>query len=164
MAQIDEKAFSANAAFYSRAQERRVLEGVIEYVNKRIAPAEIVEWYLLESRDAYRFEGRWAVFRVHFNVSSGLLRDTSARPAKWLATELERMMADAVQGSIRDLVRNEMKAQMDHSSETAYEKAKTMIEQTILPQTANLTARVFVLEQRQSWYRRLWRFLLRPVW
>lgn len=141
-----------------------LLQAVIKATNERIAPAEILpDFYLLQDRRAVRFQGRWAVFRVHFDIDENPIRAAmmNHRGDHFgdLARQLEHMMANAINLALRELVVNEMQGFVQERNEglrRELDAART--------DTRELTKRVWALEQREPWYRRVWKFLLRPVW
>jgi hypothetical protein len=141
-----------------------LLQAVIKATNERIAPAEILpEFYLLQERRAVRFHGRWAVFRVYFDVDENPIRAAmmNHRGDAFgdLARQLEHMMADAINGALRDLVIAEMQKYVQQKNEGLQRDIEAARRET-----QELTKRVWALEQREPWYRRVWKILLRPVW
>jgi hypothetical protein len=138
-----------------------MIKAVVKVVNERIAPAEISDhFYRVEDQRALAFNGRWGTFRVRFRISEQMLGRAYQGPS-WLATEMERLMADAINGALENLVR----LQMQDVVNTAIESYLQSTQRDIKKQREEIMAEIDRrLERRPRWYHRLWKFLLRPVW
>lgn len=137
------------------------IQNVIRAVNQQISPAVVSDrFYRAEDQNALEFHGRWGTFRVRFRIAEHML-GRAYQGELWLAREMERLIAEAIDTALRTLVQNEMAKMVSDRLEAE----RKLVNRAIDDQKRELLLQI---DQRfapkPTWYRRVWKFLLRPVW